>query len=36
VLTDMPAHTRNLERAYLTALRERAADALVDAERNGA
>ena len=36
VLTDMAAHTRNLERAYLTALRERAAIALVDAERNGA
>jgi len=36
VLTDMAAHTRNLERAYLTALRERAANALVDAERNGA
>jgi len=31
-LTDMPAHTRNLERAYLTALRERAPEALADAQ----
>jgi len=32
-LTDMPAHTRHLEAAYVAALRDRAPDALEDAER---
>ncbi len=31
-LTDMPSHTRNLERAYLSALEERAPEALAMAE----
>ena len=34
-LTDMPAHTRNLEAAYLAALRQKAPDALRDAEPDG-
>jgi predicted O-linked N-acetylglucosamine transferase (SPINDLY family) len=31
-LTDMPGHTRNLEAAYVHALRQKAPDALDDAE----
>jgi predicted O-linked N-acetylglucosamine transferase (SPINDLY family) len=33
-LTDILAHTRNLEQAYVRALRERAPDALADAQRS--
>jgi predicted O-linked N-acetylglucosamine transferase (SPINDLY family) len=33
-LTDMPAHTRNLERAYLSALAQRAPDSLDDGQRS--
>jgi hypothetical protein len=34
-LTDMPAHTRNLERAYVSALAQRAPESLADGQRNG-
>jgi predicted O-linked N-acetylglucosamine transferase (SPINDLY family) len=34
-LTDMRAHTRNLERAYVSALAQRAPESLADGRRNG-
>jgi predicted O-linked N-acetylglucosamine transferase (SPINDLY family) len=34
VLTDMPAHTRSLERAYIAALETRAPEVLADVERS--